>query len=134
MDRRRFLLTSLAGALAAPLAAGGQPPEKIARIGMLRSENRPLDDRIRRNIVALRAGLQDEGYAEGQHYRIDYHSPRSEADVVKLARALVRDKVDVIHASAYLAIHAAQKATQTITARSSARCRHRFRQSVPLSQ
>jgi putative tryptophan/tyrosine transport system substrate-binding protein len=100
--------------LAAPLAAQGQPPEKIALIAMLRSENRPLDDRIRQNIAALHAGLQDEGYAEGQHYRIDYHSPKTEADVVKLAQMLVRDKVDVIHASAYIAIHAAQKATATI--------------------
>ena len=113
MDRRAFILAS-AAALAAPLAAGAQPPEKIARIGMLRSEYRPQDDRIMRNIAALRGGLQDEGYAEGQHYRIDYHSPKTEAEVVKLAQALVRDKVDVIHASAYVAISAAQKATQTI--------------------
>ena len=100
--------------LAAPRIAAGQPPEKIARIGMLRSESRPLDDRLRQNIAAFRAGLQDEGYTEGRHYRIDYHSPKSEPDVVRLARALVRDKVDVIHASAYIAIQAAQKATTTI--------------------
>ena len=35
MDRRRFLLTSLAGALAAPLAAEAQHPGKIYRIGIL---------------------------------------------------------------------------------------------------
>jgi putative ABC transport system substrate-binding protein len=99
--------------LAAPLVAEGQQAEKIARIGMLRSENRPLDDRLRQNIAALRAGLQDEGYAEGQ-YRIDYYSPKSEADVGELARTLVRDKIDVIHASAYIAIRAAQKVTTTI--------------------
>ena len=29
MDRRRFLLTSLAGALAAPLAGGAQQPGKV---------------------------------------------------------------------------------------------------------
>jgi hypothetical protein len=29
---------------------------------MLRSENRPLDDRIRQNIADVRAGLQEEGY------------------------------------------------------------------------
>ena len=100
--------------LAAPLAAEGQPPEKTARIAMLRSEHRPLDERLRQNIAALRAGLQDEGHVEGQHYRIDYHTPKTEADVVNLARMLVRDKVDVIHASAYTAIHAAQQATKTI--------------------
>jgi len=93
--------------LAASLATDGQVPEKIARIGMLRSENRPLDDRIRQNIADVRAGLQDEGYA-------DYYSPASEVDVVKLARTLVRDKVDVIHAIAHVAIEAAQKATTTI--------------------
>lgn len=100
--------------LAAPLAADGQVPEKIARIGMLRSDNRPLDDRIRQNIADVRAGLQDEGYAEGRHYRIDYYSPTSEVDVVKLGRTLVRDKVDVIHAIAHVAIEAARKATRTI--------------------
>jgi hypothetical protein len=35
MDRRRFLLTSLAGALAAPLAAEAQRMEKVYRIGAL---------------------------------------------------------------------------------------------------
>ena len=35
MDRRRFLLTSLAGALAAPLAAGAQQPARTVRIGYL---------------------------------------------------------------------------------------------------
>jgi ABC-type uncharacterized transport system substrate-binding protein len=35
MDRRRFLLTSLAGALATPLVAGGQAG-KVYRIGFLR--------------------------------------------------------------------------------------------------
>jgi putative tryptophan/tyrosine transport system substrate-binding protein len=114
MDRRRFLLTSLAGALAAPLGADSQVSTKIARIGMLRSENRPLDERIRQNIADVRAGLQDEGYAEGQHYRIDYYAPTSDVDVVRLARTLVRDKVDVIHAIAHVAIEAARKATTTI--------------------
>jgi hypothetical protein len=35
MDRRRFLLTSLASALAAPLAAEAQQAAKVARIGYL---------------------------------------------------------------------------------------------------
>jgi hypothetical protein len=41
VDRRHFLLTSLAGVVAAPPGAEAQTAEKIARIGMLRSENRP---------------------------------------------------------------------------------------------
>jgi hypothetical protein len=35
VDRRRFLLTSLAGALAAPLGADAQQAGKIARVGWL---------------------------------------------------------------------------------------------------
>ena len=35
IDRRRFLLTSLAGALAAPLAAEAQPAARTPRIGVL---------------------------------------------------------------------------------------------------
>jgi spermidine/putrescine-binding protein len=33
MDRRRFLLTALAGALAAPLAAQAQPAGRVLRVG-----------------------------------------------------------------------------------------------------
>ena len=81
MDRRGFLLTSLAGALAAPLAAGGQQASKIARIGMLRSEyRRPDDPPLLRNMDAFHAGLRDEGYVEAQHYRIDYRSPKTETE------------------------------------------------------
>jgi hypothetical protein len=35
MDRRRFLLTSLTGALAAPLAAAAQQTGRVYRIGFL---------------------------------------------------------------------------------------------------
>lgn len=108
------LVAAVALLLAAPLTTDGQVPEKVARIAMLRSETRPLDERIERNIADVRAGLQDEGYVEGRHYRIDYYAPTKEVDVVKLARTLVRDKVDVIHAIANVALQAARKATTTI--------------------
>jgi putative ABC transport system substrate-binding protein len=112
--RRRAFVYGALIALSAPEAVDAQVRERIARIGMLRSESRPLDDRIRQNIADVRAGLQEEGYAEGRHYRIDYYAPTSEIDVVKLARALVHDKVGVIHAIARVAIDAARKATTTI--------------------
>jgi hypothetical protein len=37
MDRRRFLMTSLAGSFAAPFTVGAQPSEKVARVGILSS-------------------------------------------------------------------------------------------------
>jgi putative ABC transport system substrate-binding protein len=111
---RRTFVTGLGAVLAAPHATDAQPPEKVARIGMLRSEHRHLDDRISQNIADLRTGLQEEGYVENQHCRIDYYAPTNEVDIVKLAQTLVRDKVDVIHAIGHVAIEAAQKTTTTI--------------------
>lgn len=114
MHRRRVLAGALT-LLAAPLAAGAQRADKLARIGMLRSENRgPDEPAIIRNIAAFRDGLQDEGYAEGQHYRIDYRFPKTDGDAAKLAQAMVSDKVDVIHAAGFVAIDAARRATKTI--------------------
>jgi hypothetical protein len=46
MDRRRFLLTSLAGALAIPLAAGAQQRGTSARLGILLYSNPQADPNI----------------------------------------------------------------------------------------
>jgi len=74
MDRRRFLLISLAGALAAPLAAGAQQAERVYRVGLVSLGGDPLWwqpvlDAIRelgyvggRNLVVNRAFAQ--GHAE----------------------------------------------------------------------
>jgi ABC-type uncharacterized transport system substrate-binding protein len=109
-----WIAAALLFSLLSPLAAESQPAQKIARIAMVYSESRPLDDRMKRNIAALRAGLQDEGYVEGQHYRVDFHAPHNEADLARLVRALVRNNIDVINAIGAVAIREAQKATQTI--------------------
>jgi len=108
------IAVALLFSLLTPLAAESQPAQKLARIAMVYSEIRPVDERIKRNIAALRAGLQDEGYVEGQHYRVDFHSPQNDADLARLVRALVKNNVDVINAIGAVAIREAQKATQTI--------------------
>jgi hypothetical protein len=41
VDRRRFLLTSVAGAAGAPLGAGAQQAGKVYRIGVLSPEMLP---------------------------------------------------------------------------------------------
>ena len=64
MDRRRFLLTSLAGAFAAPLAAEAQHAGKIYRIGVLH-----LTPDLSR-MEAFRSGLSELGYIEGQNIAI----------------------------------------------------------------
>jgi ABC-type uncharacterized transport system substrate-binding protein len=108
------IAVALLFSLLTPLAAESQLAQKIVRIAMVYSEIRPLDDRIKRNMAAVRAGLQDEGYVEGQHYRVDFHAPQNDADLARLVRALVRNNVDVISAIGAVAIREAQKATQTI--------------------
>jgi anaerobic selenocysteine-containing dehydrogenase len=47
MDRRRFLLTSLAGALAAPLAAEAQEPASRTRVAFVGAErlHRPTSNK-----------------------------------------------------------------------------------------
>jgi putative ABC transport system substrate-binding protein len=62
MDRRRFLLTSLAGALAAPLVTEAQQAGKAPKIGYLiaNAGRTPLDD-------AFDQALRDLGYIEGRN-------------------------------------------------------------------
>jgi putative ABC transport system substrate-binding protein len=91
MDRRRFLLTSLAGALAGPLAAEAQAAGKVWRIGFLAGTTVPELD------AALRNGLRELGWTEGQHFVFEYRSADSKLEKVsERAAELVRRNVDVI--------------------------------------
>ena len=66
MDRRRFLLTSLVGAFAAPLAAEAQQAEgKVYRVGFLGSG--PF-------LKALEEGLRDRGYIPRKNIIIEHRS------------------------------------------------------------
>jgi ABC-type uncharacterized transport system substrate-binding protein len=92
MDRRRFLLTSLAGALAAPLVAEAQQPTKVPRVGVL-SERSPTDPLV----TAFRQGLRDLGYTEGQNIIVEYRYAHGIYDRYSdLAPELLRLKVDVL--------------------------------------
>jgi hypothetical protein len=73
MDRRRFLLTSLAGALGGPLAADAQQTGTAWRIGVLSFTRFPGDENQR--IEAFRQGLRVLGYVEGRNLAI---GPRSD--------------------------------------------------------
>ncbi len=111
MDRRRFLLTSLAGALAAPLVAEAQPA-KVARIGYLSARSASADST---HIEAFRQGLRDVGYVEGQNAVVEARYADSKSGrLPALAAELVRLQVDVIVAAPTPAVRAAQKATPTI--------------------
>jgi putative tryptophan/tyrosine transport system substrate-binding protein len=116
MDRRRFLLTSLAGALAVPSlgTAGAQPPEKVPRVGYL-NPGSSSDPVRQRRLEALRQGLRELGYVEGRNIALEPRWVEGKYDrYPTLAADLVRSKVDVIVAWSGQATKAAQEATSTI--------------------
>ena len=93
VDRRRFLLTSLAGVLAAPLAGEAQQAATVPRIGFL-SLNRAANPRLHE---AFRQGLRDLGYVEGRNFAIEYRDAEGKPErLPALAAGLVALKVDVI--------------------------------------
>jgi putative tryptophan/tyrosine transport system substrate-binding protein len=106
MDRRRFLLASLAGALAAPLGARAQ---KVYRIGMLWNTPNPRMEDV------LRQGLRELGWVDGQNFVFErrYSEGRDDRHPA-LAAELVRLQPDLIITAGTPAALAAMAATTTI--------------------
>jgi putative ABC transport system substrate-binding protein len=115
MDRRRFLLTSLAGALAAPRGtAAAQSSEKMPRVGYISPGSSSDPMRLRR-FEAFRQGLRELGYVEGQNIVLEPRWAEGQyARYPTLAADLVRLKVGVIVPVGGAATKAAKQATTTI--------------------
>ena len=112
MDRRCFLLTSLAGTLAAPLAGEAQQAA-MPSIGVLHgvSETQWTD-----RMVGFHRGLGEAGFAEGRNVGIEYRWAEGHFDrLPAMAADLVSRRVSVISAGAPdVAIRSAMAATNTI--------------------
>src|SRR5215510_13283041 len=94
MDRRRFLLTSLAGILAASLAAEAQQAAKIPRIGVLHPGHSSTSSHF---AAAFTEGLREHGYVDGQNIVVERRFGEAKPERISdLAAELVRLKVDVI--------------------------------------
>src|SRR5262249_15863670 len=93
--RRRAFITLLGGgAVAWPLAARAQQPGRVYRIGVL--ELSPGASNAA-NFDALRKGLRELGYVEGQNLVLDYRSADGRAErFPQLAAELLRLNVDLI--------------------------------------
>ena len=112
VDRRRFLLTSLAGAVAAPLAGETQQAVKVYRIGLLGT---PTAAAGTSRLEDFRRALRDLGYIEGRNLAIEYRWAEGRAErFPQLAAELAALQVDVIVASSTPTALAAKKATGTI--------------------
>jgi putative ABC transport system substrate-binding protein len=108
--RRREVLTLLGGAAAAwPLAARAQQsPTKVVRIGV-------LADSFWAPMEALRQGLRELGYIEGQSLRFEYRWAEGNIDrYPALAGDLARLPVEAIITWGTPATLAAQHATKSI--------------------
>jgi len=97
------------GVILAPLAGGAQQKEKVRRIGFLAGTNRF------ESYDALRQGLREHGYVEGQNLVIEWRFAEGRTDrIAGLAAELVSLNVEVIVAVAPDCALAAKKATAAI--------------------
>src|SRR2546421_12951532 len=93
MISRRGFLTGSVTLLATPLASEAQPEGKVYRVGFLSASTVPD------LVEALRQGLHDLGWMEGQNFVLEQRSDDSNSAKMKipeLAADLVRRNVDVI--------------------------------------
>ncbi len=112
MKRRDFVTLLVGAAVGWPFVASAQQAGKVYRIGIL--ETRPAAQNAD-NFNALRKGLRDLGYVEGQNLVIEYRSSEGRAErFPDLASELVSLKVDLIVTRGSPAAKAAKNATGTI--------------------
>jgi putative tryptophan/tyrosine transport system substrate-binding protein len=111
IGRRQFISALGGGAVAWPVAARAQQPV-LPIVGFLRSTS-PADSA--NLIAALRHGMNEVGYVEGQNVLIEYRWAERQTDrLPALAADLVGRQVAVIIAGGLLAIMACKGATATI--------------------
>lgn len=102
-------LLAVAPVDAAPQAPAAQPGTRMAQIGYLANE--PTPD----SIPALREGLRERAWVEGQSVKIWYRYAQGKPDLYpRHAEDLVRLNVAVIVAVGAPAIEAARQATKTV--------------------
>ena len=94
MQRRAFLGTVAGVLLASPLAAGAQPADRTYHVGVVLAGGPYLAA-----LEGLRTGLKEAGLEEGRHYVLHVHDVKGDPNAVgPAARALEREKVDLIYA------------------------------------
>jgi putative ABC transport system substrate-binding protein len=112
MTRRRAVIVVLVAfaVLVGPTAAPAQSKRRIPRVGVLVSGKPPT----RPTLEALRQGLRELGYVEGQSIVLELKWDEERSDPwLMLAEELVRSNVDVIVATGQ-SVPAAQQATRDI--------------------
>jgi putative tryptophan/tyrosine transport system substrate-binding protein len=112
--KRREFIGLLGGAAGWPLAARGQQPTNMRRIGALFSTTE-TDSEGQARLTAFRRGLTDLAWIEGRNYQVETRWAGGSADLMRAnAAELVDLAPDVILAAATTALVALQRATRTI--------------------
>jgi putative ABC transport system substrate-binding protein len=115
MNKRRKLIAGLGGVLlAGPAIAFAQSKDKVWRVGILATRNRPalLDADA---FGQFMRGMRELGYVEGKNLQVEFRWAEGKYERLSgLAAELVQLKVDVIVAAGAQDIDAARKATSTI--------------------
>ena len=108
MDRRRFLLTWLAGVMALPLIAGAQPSGKVWRIGFLGFAPGGFEEPFREQ-------LRELGYLEGKNLVVEFRWASPDARrYPTLAGDLLDAGVELIVARGNEAVISAKGATTKV--------------------
>src|ERR1700704_4207819 len=112
--RRRKFIALVGGAALWPHRAPAQRPVKVARVGYLITGS--LESPETRVIAdALRQGLREHGYIEGQNILIEYRAAEGKMErLPSLAAELFRLDLDLIVAGSTPLARAVQQATRTI--------------------
>jgi putative ABC transport system substrate-binding protein len=113
MNRREFFTVLSGAALLWPASAVAQQPRKIHRIGVLWHGANAEQEAI--YLAALRQGLLDFGYVEGQNIVLEMRFPAEQYErFFVLAAELAQQNPDVLVSAAGIAAIACHRATTTI--------------------
>jgi putative ABC transport system substrate-binding protein len=114
MIKRREFIAGLGGAMALPVVARAQQPDRVRRIGVLMGfdENDPEAKAL---LSGFTQGLAELGWTEGRNVRMDVRWAIDNADRVRaLAKELVGLQPEIIFANATPVTAALQRETRTI--------------------
>ena len=113
MRRREFIALFGGAAFAWSTSAFAQQLRKMHRIGALWHGANAEEEAI--YLAALRQGLRDFGYVEGQNIVLEMRFPAEQYErFFVLATELAQQKVDVLVSAAGIAAVACHRATTTI--------------------
>jgi putative ABC transport system substrate-binding protein len=112
--RRREFIGLLGGAAAWPLAARGQQPERMRRIGVLNSLAADDPEGLAR-LKAFQQGLHQFGWTDGRNVQIDVRWPAGNPDRIRsYAAELVALAPDVILATGAATVGPLLQVTRTV--------------------